>query len=79
MVEYPEMMKVTEAAEFLRCSVRNVYDRLRRGTLPGAKTGKEWRVSKSLLITMTREETERRRGDWKAQHTKKGAQIEAGE
>ena len=71
MVDYPEMMTVAEAAAFLRCSVRNVYDRLRHGTMPGMKAGKEWRISKSLLIAMNKEDMERRRQEWKAQRGSK--------
>lgn len=54
MHEYPEMMTPEQAAEFLQCSKRTVYDRLREGTLPGVKIGHEWRLSKTVIIDMTR-------------------------
>lgn len=59
MLDFPEMMTVKEAADFLRCSPRNIYDRLRRGTMPGSKIGKEWRVSKTALITQNQENVKR--------------------
>ena len=52
--DYPEMMTVGQAAGFLQCSLRNIYDRLRRGTLPGLKVGHCWRVPKSELIALAR-------------------------
>jgi excisionase family DNA binding protein len=54
MNDYPEMMTVEQAAAFLQCSKRNVYDRLRRGTLPGLRVGHEWRIPKSELIALAR-------------------------
>lgn len=41
MRDFPEMMTVEETADFLRCSPRDIYDRLRKNTMPGVKSGKE--------------------------------------
>lgn len=54
MKEFPEMMTPQQAAEFLQCGRANIYERLRRGTLPGFRMGHEWRIPKSELIAMAR-------------------------
>ncbi|MHB9131014.1 MAG: helix-turn-helix domain-containing protein [Armatimonadota bacterium] len=60
MNDFPEMMTVEQASAFLQCSTRNIYDRLRSGTLPALKVGREWRISKSEVIAMTRENLRKR-------------------
>jgi len=61
MKDFPEMMTVKETADFLRCSVRSIYDRLKRGNIPAIKDGHEWRISKTALIDKARVDTEKRK------------------
>lgn len=59
MVEYPEMMTVEEAADFLRVSRDSIYRRLRGRQLPGLRVGHEWRISKSELLAIARNNDQR--------------------
>jgi excisionase family DNA binding protein len=68
MKEFPEMMTPQQAADFLQCTRANVYERLRRGTLPGLRVGHEWRVPKSELIALARANMDKARHKQAAPH-----------
>ena len=44
-----DLLTLPEVAEYLRVGKTKTYQLLRKGTLPGRKVGKEWRVSKQRL------------------------------
>ena len=44
-----EVMKVEEAASFLRVSKNTVYEYIRRGIIPARKIGRIWRLSRVAL------------------------------
>lgn len=52
MKEYPEMMNVAEAAEYLRCSEQQIRKQIGYGHIPAFKIGNAWRISKSALIEL---------------------------
>jgi excisionase family DNA binding protein len=46
-----ELLTINETAALLKLSDRTVYEKLRRGRLPGAaKLGKEWRIDRDKLL-----------------------------
>ena len=49
-------LTVNEAAEILRIHPKTVQRYLRLGKLPGVKLGKAWRVPKSALLSMAKQE-----------------------
>ena len=55
MNDFPDMMTPAQAALFLQYSRKNIYLRLQAGTLPGFRVGRGWRIPKSELIAMARE------------------------
>jgi len=48
--EYPELMTVEQAAEFLQCSEQQIYKLIKYGCIPANKIGRNWRISKTALI-----------------------------
>lgn len=52
MKEYPEMMNVAEAAEYLRCSEQQLRKQIHYGHIPAFKLGNAWRISKTALIQL---------------------------
>jgi len=46
-----EVLDVSEAAELLRVSRDVVYELLKSGSLPGRKVGREWRMSRSAILS----------------------------
>lgn len=62
-VDTSEVMDVHQAAAFLHVAVATVRTQLAAGRLPGKRVGKEWRLSRTALITWLSEPGEpRRRG-----------------
>ena len=51
-----DLLTLPEVAEYLRVGKTKAYQLLRKGTLPGRKVGKEWRVSKQRLETWLHQE-----------------------
>lgn len=47
----PEFLTVPEAAQLLRVADQTVRNELAARRLPGKKIGKEWRLSRTALIT----------------------------
>ncbi len=45
----PEVMTVADLAAYLQVSKKAVYDLAKRGELPAAKLGDQWRFKKSLV------------------------------
>lgn len=50
MDEHPEIMRVSDAAEFLQCTEEHVRRLARRAELPARKIGSEWRFSRRQLL-----------------------------
>lgn len=55
-----QMLTPEEAAAYLRVNPQTIYRRLRKGELPGAKIGQQWRIRKIDLDAYLR-------GEWKPQ------------
>lgn len=49
-----ELLTPEEAAQYLRVNPQTIYRLLRRGRLPGAKIGHQWRIRKSDLDSFLR-------------------------
>jgi excisionase family DNA binding protein len=48
---YDELLTPEEAAEYLRVNPQTIYRLLRRGGIPGAKVGHQWRLRRQDLET----------------------------
>ena len=48
-MKYPDVMTVTELAEFLRLPLSSVYRLVREGVIPGRKVGRHWRFSRKAM------------------------------
>lgn len=48
----PEILNVEEAASLLRVSEQTVYNQIRAGKIPATKVGREWRISRSAVLSM---------------------------
>lgn len=48
--EIPDVLTVSEAAEFLRISRPTLVELVAQGVLPGRKLGNQWRFYKQSLI-----------------------------
>ena len=46
---YPDVMTVTELAEFLRLPLSSVYRLVREGAIPGRKVGRHWRFYRKAM------------------------------
>lgn len=55
---YPEILTLQQAAELLQVSERTVHRMVKRGELPGARIGGQWRFDRESLKALVR-------GDWK--------------
>ena len=49
VLQKEDILTVEEASELLRVSVNSIRASLARGQLPGAKVGREWRLSRQAL------------------------------
>ncbi|MGB0388569.1 MAG: helix-turn-helix domain-containing protein [Ardenticatenaceae bacterium] len=49
MLQKEDVLTVEEASELLRVSVNSIRASLAKGQLPGAKVGREWRLSRLAL------------------------------
>ena len=49
MLQKEDVLTVDEASELLRVSVNSIRASLAKGQLPGAKVGREWRLSRHAL------------------------------
>lgn len=49
--EYPDVMKISEAAAYVRLATRTMYGLAQRGEIPCAKLSTRWRFSKAALDT----------------------------
>ncbi len=49
MTQFPDIMTVEQAAEYLQLTADTVRRLLREGQLPGRRIGKEWRLSRRKL------------------------------
>jgi excisionase family DNA binding protein len=49
VLQKEDVLTVEEASELLRVSVNSIRASLARGQLPGAKVGREWRLSRQAL------------------------------
>lgn len=47
--EYPDLMKVSEVAEYLRCSTKTVYEMVKSGQLRIYMVGRSIRIVKACL------------------------------
>ena len=47
--DYPDVMTLDEAAEYLRLKPRTIYGLAQTRKIPGAKLGNRWRFSKTAL------------------------------
>lgn len=47
---FPEVLDVPQAAKFLQVTEATVREALAKGSLPGGKVGREWRLSKAALL-----------------------------
>ncbi len=50
--EFPAIMTVDEAAEFLRVKRDTVYDDIHRGRIPYMRVGRKIRIAKAALMAM---------------------------
>jgi len=50
-----QKISLEEAAEFLECTVVQVMEELRAGTLPGVKIGKPWVIPRPAFFTAVNE------------------------
>ena len=48
--DYPDVMDVKQVSVLLGVSTKTVYSLIRKGSLPGMKVGREFRVPKVTLI-----------------------------
>jgi excisionase family DNA binding protein len=46
----PEIMTITEAAQYLRISLSSLYKLAQDGKIPAQKVGKHWRFHRQTLI-----------------------------
>ena len=56
--ETEEYLTVDDVAELLQISDQTVYAHLRSGALPGRKIGRQWRVPRSAVEAMFKEQTD---------------------
>jgi len=49
-----EILDLKEVAEYLGLNKRTVYNLVRKGEIPGAKIGRQWRVKKESLDELFR-------------------------
>ncbi len=49
VLQKEDVLTVDEASELLRVSVNSIRASLAKGQLPGAKVGREWRLSRHAL------------------------------
>jgi excisionase family DNA binding protein len=49
-----EILDLKEVAEYLGLNKRTVYNLVRKGEIPGAKIGRQWRVRKESLDELFR-------------------------
>ena len=47
-----EIMRIKEAAEYLRIKERTLYSLVKQGRVPGVKIGGQWRFKKNRLDAM---------------------------
>ena len=52
-----EILDLKEVAEYLGLNKRTVYNLVRKGEIPGAKIGRQWRVKKESLDELFRNPT----------------------
>jgi excisionase family DNA binding protein len=45
----PQLLTTAETAEALRCSVDTVQRRIKDGSLPAVKVGRQWLVSRDVV------------------------------
>lgn len=50
--DFPDVLTLEEASEYLQVSTRTLGDLAREGKLPGAKIGREWRFLRADLDRM---------------------------
>lgn len=48
--DYPDVMDVKQVSSLLGVSTKTVYNLIRKGSLPGLKVGREFRVPKVTLM-----------------------------
>ncbi len=48
---YPPALNVNEVAEILRMCTKTVYKMIRQNVIPAVKVGREYRISKQILIS----------------------------
>ena len=56
--EYPEILTMQQAAEFLQISERTLQRMLKKGEIPGNQVGGQWRFDREQLRALVR-------GEWK--------------
>jgi len=49
MVDYPEIMTMEQAAEFLQVSTRTIHRMVSQGKMPGRQVGSQWRFEREQL------------------------------
>lgn len=60
-MESSDFMTVKECAELLKISTTTIYRLVRKGNLPGAKIGNQWRFSRGLIKKHVEGNIEKRR------------------
>jgi excisionase family DNA binding protein len=58
--EYPEILTLQQAAEFLQISERTLQRMLKKGEIPGTQVGGQWRFDLEQLRALVR-------GEWKSE------------
>lgn len=48
--EYSTAAVVPSAADYLQLNVRSLYTALNAGTIPARRIGKQWRISRNVLV-----------------------------
>jgi len=47
---YPDLMTITEVANYLRCSYKTAYKLVKSGKIKSKKIGQQYRIHKDVLI-----------------------------
>jgi excisionase family DNA binding protein len=55
MSDYPEIMTMPQAAEFLQVSTRTLQRMVKRGEIPGRQVGSQWRFDRDQLREWVRD------------------------
>ena len=63
VLQKEDVLTVDEASELLRVSVNSIRASLAKGQLPGAKVGREWRLSRHALAEYLSQYAGRERGE----------------